>query len=86
MIATNTFPKLRSVEALDDYTIRFEYEDGTVGEKDFRRELDFEGMKALKDISLFKQVHITEFGAIGWNDEIDVCPDALYLEVKGLTS
>ncbi|MDR0835523.1 MAG: DUF2442 domain-containing protein, partial [Tannerella sp.] len=34
---------------------------------------------------LFRHVHIDDFGAVAWSDDIDLCPDSLYLQLKGLT-
>ena len=30
-------------------------------------------------------MHITAWGVIGWNEELDLCPDALYMELTGKT-
>jgi hypothetical protein len=34
---------------------------------------------AWNDASFFARVHLDASGAISWDDEIDLCPDALYL-------
>ena len=31
----------------------------------------------------FDKVHIAPHRSIAWNDEIELCPDALYMEVTG---
>ncbi len=31
----------------------------------------------------FATVSVTDFGAVAWGDDIDLCPDALYLRVTG---
>ena len=41
--------------------------------------------KAWDNTVPFDAVHITAWGAIGWNEELDLCPDALYMELTGKT-
>ena len=31
-------------------------------------------------------VHVDKSGAISWNEDIDLCPDALYLRLTGKTA
>jgi hypothetical protein len=33
--------------------------------------------------NLFNQVYIDDYGAIAWNENIDICPDNVYLQIKG---
>ena len=35
------------------------------------------------DRAFFERVCISESGAIAWSDEIDLCPDALYMQLTG---
>ena len=37
------------------------------------------------DPRVFQQVHIGSGRSIAWNDQIDLCADALYMEVTGKT-
>jgi hypothetical protein len=30
-------------------------------------------------------MHIVRYGAIVWNENIDICPDNVYLQLKGIT-
>ena len=39
--------------------------------------------KAWNDKSFFDAVRISESGAIAWGDDIELCPDALYVRVSG---
>ena len=34
---------------------------------------------------MFESVDIGEHGQVAWGDEIDMCPDALYLRLTGKT-
>jgi hypothetical protein len=48
------------------------------------RDLVGKGVFALwKDYREFRKVYIGARGAIAWGEEIDLCPDALYLRITG---
>jgi hypothetical protein len=32
---------------------------------------------------MFAKVHITNSGAVGWEDDQELCPDSLYLQITG---
>ena len=74
-----------AVEALEDYSIFVCFDDGTQGivslkhlaHKGIFRDWDKGG--------LFSRVHIDSSGAIAWNDIIDICPNHVYLQLKGIT-
>ena len=40
-------------------------------------------MEAIRPEIDFDQVHIGPGGSIAWDDEIDLCPDTLYMEISG---
>ena len=73
------------VKALDDYTIFIWFSDGVQGSVDLKH-LAHKGIfREWDKNNLFAQVHIDDYGAIAWNDDIDICPDSVYLQLKGLT-
>ena len=73
------------VKALDKYTIFVGFSDGVKGSVDLKH-LAHKGVFHEWDRNnLFVQVHIDDYGAIAWNDEIDICPDNVYLQLKGLS-
>ena len=37
----------------------------------------------LQDPQVFAQVYIGDHGQIAWSDEMEICPDAAYLEIIG---
>lgn len=37
----------------------------------------------LVDPAVFAIVHLGKHGQIAWSDEIEICPDAVYLEITG---
>ena len=69
------------VKALPDYKLWLKYSDGVAGEVDLSH-LAGKGVFALwDDYAAFEQVYIGESEQIAWTEEIDLCPDALYMEL-----
>ena len=72
-----------AVKPLSGYKLHVRYDDGIEGEVDLSH-LAGKGVFALwNDPGAFERVSIGPGGAICWNDEVDLCPDALYLEITG---
>jgi hypothetical protein len=68
---------------LDNYRIWLRYDDGVAGEVDLS---EFKGrgvFAAWDDASFFGAVHIASHGAVEWGNDIDLCPDALYMRLTG---
>jgi len=73
------------VKALNNYSIFVGFSDGVQGAVDLKH-LAHKGVFCNWDKNnLFSQVHIDDYGAIVWNEEIDICPDNVYLQLAGLT-
>lgn len=73
------------VKPLPNYRLWLKYADGVAGEVDLSY-LAGKGVFALwNDYAVFEQVYIGDSGAIAWTDEIDLCPDALYIKITGKT-
>ena len=71
------------VEARHGHRIWLRYSDGTSGEVDLS-DLAGRGLfKAWDAPGCFESVHIAPHRAIAWNDEIELCPDTLYMELTG---
>jgi hypothetical protein len=71
------------VKALSDYKLWLKYSDGVAGEIDLSH-LAGKGVFAVwDDYAAFEQVYIGKSGQIAWTEEIDLCPDALYMELTG---
>ena len=75
--------KAVEVKALPNYRIWLRYGDGMEGEADLSRFAGRGVFKRWDDAAFFDQVHIGPGGAIAWDDEIDLCPDTLYMEISG---
>lgn len=71
------------VKALPNYRLWGQYADGVEGEIDLTY-LVGRGVFALwEDPQAFEQVHIGSAGQIAWSDTIDICSDAVYIEITG---
>ena len=71
------------VKALPDYKLWLRYTDGVEGEVDLSHLAGRGVFAAWDDYQVFEKVHIGKSGAIAWSDDIDLCPDALYLRLTG---
>ncbi|MXZ29675.1 MAG: DUF2442 domain-containing protein [Acidimicrobiia bacterium] len=71
-------PRPLEVRALDPYRIWLRYDDGAAGEVDLSHLARRQLFAAWSDPDFFASVHIDAAGAIVWNDDLDLCPDALY--------
>ena len=85
MMATQGADLLRplAVEAREGYRIWLRYADGAEGEVDLSHLVGKGVFAAWRDRAFFERVHIGAGRAIAWGDEIDLCPDALYLQLTG---
>ncbi len=76
-------PTPTDVKPLDNYRIWVKYSDGVEGIADLSH-LSGRGVFALwNDYQQFRHVRIGPSGELAWSDEIDLCPDALYLRITG---
>ena len=73
------------VRALRNYRVYLEFADGAKGEVDLS---DLAGKGVFdrwNDYNFFEQVHIGDHREIKWNDDIELCPDSLYLKLTGMS-
>ena len=65
-----------------DYSLFVRFQDGVSGRVQLRPE-ELTGVLApLHDVRFFEQVFI-DCGAVAWPGEIDLAPDAMYIQVTG---
>jgi len=70
------------VKALSNYKIGLSFSDGTNGEVDLSHLKKNEAFKVWNEPGVFEKVFIAEGGrCVAWNDVLELCPNALYLEV-----
>ena len=75
--------KITKVKVLQDYRLELVFDDGVSGMVNLA-DLVGKGVFALwLDRQAFEQVRIGSSGELVWGDQVDLCPDALYLKVTG---
>lgn len=80
------FPNLTSLSAIERFKLKLSYEDGTSGVLDVAHLANNESFQFWNEGEAFFQVYIeSETGAIAWNEMMDICPNAAYLELRNLT-
>jgi len=72
-----------TVAARAGYKLWVEYADGAAGEVDLSHLVGKGVFAAWKDPTFFETVTIGDHGEIRWNDDIELCSDAIYLEITG---
>ena len=73
--------KITNVKVLQNYKLELEYDDGRQGIVDLSY-LTGKGVFSLwNDYDVFRKVIIGSSGELVWNDQIDLCPDSLYLKI-----
>ena len=71
------------IRVLPGYRLYVRYSDGVAGEVDLSNLVGKGVFSAWNDPGAFEQVSIGTSGEIRWNDQIDLCPDAIYLQITG---
>lgn len=75
--------RIRSVNVLAGHRLSLTFDDGVTGVVDLSDKVG-KGVFALwRDRSAFERVRVGSQGELVWDDQIDLCPDALYLQVTG---
>lgn len=75
--------KIAEVKVLPGYRLWLRYEDGVGGEVDLSDLAGRGVFAAWNERRFFESVRIDESGALAWGDQLDLCPDALYLRLTG---
>jgi hypothetical protein len=80
------FPTPKKIKPLKNYSLWIQYSDGTEGEVHLSHLVGKGVFKAWEEENLFDKVYIdSETKAIAWNETLELCPDSLYLKLKGMT-
>ncbi len=81
----NTGNLNRPIEVLplDGYRVWLRYADGVAGEVDLSDLAGRGVFQAWESRACFEAVRVAADGGIAWGDEIELCPDALYLRLTG---
>lgn len=70
--------KIVSVRPGRGYLLELVFSDGAQGSVDLSARLFGPMFEPLRDMSLFSQVQVDEFGVVCWPNGADLAPDALY--------
>jgi hypothetical protein len=80
------FPKLIQVIALEKFQVWLKFSDTTEGIVDLSHLANQGIFIAWDEPGFFERVYINqETNSIAWSDEIELCPDSLYLKLKKLS-
>lgn len=72
-----------AVEAREGHRVWLRYSDGSEGEVDLSTLAGDGVFEAWDDLAFFARLSITDYDAIAWGEELELCPDALYLQLTG---
>ncbi len=75
--------KINHVKALKDYRLELSFNDGTHGIVDLSDMVGSGVFKLWNDYDQFLKVEVGETGELVWSDQVDICPDSLYLRLTG---
>ncbi len=73
------------IRVLANHRLWIRYTDGVEGVIDLTYLVGKGIFKPLADESMFKKVYIGKHGEIAWNDDLEICPDSIYLRITGKT-
>lgn len=73
------------IKPLENYKIWILYSDGIQGVVDLSHLAGKGVFSQWNDYENFKKVSIGSVGELKWNDEIDLCPDSLYMTLTNTT-
>ena len=75
--------KITAFKVLDNYRVWLRFNDGVEGEVDFSGKPRTGVFAFWNDPANFRKARIGDCGALVWNDQLDFCPDSLWLQVTG---
>jgi hypothetical protein len=83
MVPVEPLVDITGVEVIGQHQLRLTFEDGTVGDVDFR-ERDWHGvLEPLRDPAYFARVAVDpDGGTIAWPNGVDLAPEPLYAEAR----
>ena len=73
--------KITEVAVLQDYQLSLKYSDGTQGTVDLSCLVGKGVFSIWNDYKAFQNVRIGSAGELLWDNQVDLCPDSLYLKI-----
>ena len=78
-------PRVKKVEAFSDFTLILTFNNGERRRFDARPYLSYPVYQPLNGVGFFLQAKVGH-GTVMWPNEVDFCPDTLYLESVPLSA
>ncbi len=75
--------RLVSIQVLAGHRLNLRFDDGVAGIVDLSALVGKGVFDAWNDPAHFARVRVSPLGAAEWDDEIDLCPDQLYMQLTG---
>ncbi|MEX1119193.1 MAG: DUF2442 domain-containing protein [Terrimicrobiaceae bacterium] len=75
--------KILAADPLPNFCLRLKFSDGTDKVVDLSDLAGVGVFQAWLQPGLFERVSITQYGSLAWPEELDLCPDSLYLRATG---
>ena len=76
--------KITALKPLPAHRLWLRFDDGVEGSVDLSDKVGVGVFALWNDSAAFAAVRVGEMGDAVWGDQVDLCPDALYLKVTGL--
>jgi hypothetical protein len=73
--------KIINVNVLQNYQVKLKFDDGQQGIADLSHLVGKGVFSIWNDYNAFQNVRIGSSGELMWSDQIDICPDSLYLKI-----
>jgi len=78
--------KVIKINVMENYCLDLTFADGTRGTVDLSDLAGSGVFKLWNNYEKFKMVKIGDAGELVWGEQIDLCPDSLYMRVTGKTA
>jgi hypothetical protein len=75
--------KIVKAKMIGKFNMELVFDDGTIGKHDFSGLVGHGVFTLWNDPSKFADFSIGSCGELKWGDEVDICPDSLYLDITG---
>ena len=75
--------KIQTAKSLPGYRLELQFDSGEKGVVDLSSLVGRGVFEEWNHPGSFERVSVTEVGAVEWPGQIDLCPDALYLQMTG---
>ena len=75
--------RISKVQVLQDYRLELIFDDGVRGVVDLSDLVGNGVFSFWRERHVFEQVRIGSSGELVWGDQVDLCPDSLYLKATG---